>query len=116
MKKNRIHSAFIAASLVLLVSCTNQPMVNQKTAKFKVYGNCGMCEKTIEGSLKIDGIAKGDWDKKTKEIVVDFDSTLFSVNDIKERIAAVGYDTDSHRSTEETYKKLHSCCQYKRPE
>ena len=115
MKTSKIKSAFITASLIL-ISCTNQPLANKKTATFKVYGNCGMCEKTIEGSLDVDGISKGDWDKNTKVIEVDFDSTLFSLDDIKERIAAVGYDMDSHRSTEETYNALHGCCQYKRPE
>lgn len=117
MKTLKIKSTLIAASLgLLLAGCSNQPQANQKTASFKVYGNCGMCEKTIEGSLETEGIFKGDWDKNSKNITVEFDSTLTNLNKIKERIAAVGYDTDSHRATEETYNALHSCCQYDRPD
>ena len=43
---------------------------DHKTETFKVYGNCGMCEKTIEGSLKnVKGIDKADWNKETKMMV-----------------------------------------------
>ena len=35
-----------------------------KTEKFKVYGNCGMCEKRIEkAASSVDGVSKADWDK-----------------------------------------------------
>ena len=34
---------------VLLMSCSSESENTAKeTAKFKVYGNCGMCKKTIE--------------------------------------------------------------------
>ena len=36
-----------------------------KTEKFKVYGNCGMCEKTIEKAAKsVDGVSTADWNKE----------------------------------------------------
>ncbi|MCC7464848.1 MAG: copper chaperone, partial [Saprospiraceae bacterium] len=33
------------------------PASGDMTAKFKVYGNCGMCEKRIEKAAKIEGVS-----------------------------------------------------------
>ena len=35
----------------------NAQSKNKQTETFKVWGNCGMCEKTIEKSLKVKGIS-----------------------------------------------------------
>ena len=68
---------------------------DHKTETFKVYGNCGMCEKTIEGSLKnVKGIDKADWNKETKMMEVTFDPEVITLTEIKQKIADVGYDTD----------------------
>jgi mercuric ion binding protein len=101
---------------IVAIACSSVSSKNQKMANFKVYGNCGMCKKTIEKALKIDAISKIDWDKNTKMMEVKFDSTLISENEIKRRIAGVGYDTEEERATEDVYNSLHECCQYKRPE
>lgn len=106
----------VFAVSLLLASCSNQQYENQKTVSFKVYGNCSMCEKTIEKSLDTDEVSKGDWDKNTKMMVVSFDSTKISENEIKQRIASVGYDTEEERATEAVYNGRPTCCQYKRPE
>tara|TARA_R110001592_G_scaffold234170_1_gene491804 strand:- start:4538 stop:4954 length:417 start_codon:yes stop_codon:yes gene_type:complete len=88
-----------------------------KTETFKVYGNCGMCEKTIEGSLKkVKGVEKADWDKETKMMEVTFNEKEISLDQIKMKIASVGYDTEEHRATKKAYSKLPGCCQYDRPE
>ncbi|MFT6715385.1 MAG: mercuric ion binding protein [Saprospiraceae bacterium] len=110
MKKIFLPLAFVA----LLTSCGNP---NEVTENFQVYGNCMMCEETIEGSLKeVDGIILGDWDKKTKQIAVTFDSTRISLNNIKSKIAEVGYDTENFRAEDDVYDGLHKCCKYQRPE
>mgnify|MGYP000229943975 CR=1 FL=1 len=62
---------------------------NHKTETFKVYGNCGMCEKTIEASLKnVKGIEKADWNKETKMMEVTFDSEVISLKEIKQKIVS----------------------------
>ena len=105
--------------LLILTSCgedTQNSDSELSQAKFKVYGNCEMCEKTIEGSLNgHDGIGKADWDKETKMISVTYDPSLINEDKIKEQIAGVGYDTDSHRAKDEVYNSLPGCCQYDRP-
>ncbi len=88
----------------------------KKTETFKVYGNCDMCQETIEGALKKkDGILSKSWDSKTKMIVVAYDSSKITLADIKQKIANVGYDMDDLKAKDETYNNLHKCCQYERP-
>jgi len=90
---------------------------DMKTASFMVYGNCGMCEKRIEGALKeVEGIKKADWNKDSKMIEVTFDEHLISLVEIKTKIANAGYDTDEIKASEESYNALPGCCQYERPE
>ena len=83
---------------------------------FKVYGICGMCETTIEKTLNdVDGIAWADWELETLELTVKYDESIISLEQIKQRLADVGYDSDSHRATEDAYNNLHACCKYERP-
>lgn len=88
---------------------------DHKTETFKVYGNCGMCEKTIEGSLKnVKGIDKVDWNRETKMMEVTFDPEVITLTQIKQKIADVGYDTDEIRANDKVYNALPGCCQYHR--
>ena len=87
------------------------------TETFKVYRNCGMCKRTIEGSLtKESSITDAIWDIDSGEMMVTFDALNISLDAIKQKIADVGYDTDSHRAKLDVYRELPGCCQYKRPE
>ena len=86
-----------------------------KTEEFKVFGNCGMCEKTIEKAAKaVDGVKKADWDKETKMITITFNTEKTDLTAIKQAIADVGYDTNEIKAKDEVYNKLHSCCKYDR--
>jgi mercuric ion binding protein len=85
-----------------------------QTEKFKVWGNCGMCKKTIEKSLRIEGVKKASWDVKSKEITVSFDAKKTDLKKIQQAICAAGYDNDGCKGNDEAYNKLHSCCKYER--
>jgi len=86
-----------------------------KTEKFKVYGNCGMCQNRIEKAAKsIDGVQSADWNKETKMMKVTFDDSKTDVHKVEMAIAKVGHDTDMHKATDEAYNKLPSCCKYDR--
>ena len=86
-----------------------------KTEKFKVYGNCGMCETRIEKAVKaIDGVSAADWDKKTKMIDVTFDGEKTNLDKIHQAIADVGHDTDLKKADDKTYADLPGCCLYDR--
>ena len=86
------------------------------TTQFKVYGVCGMCKRTIENTLsKVAAVKYADWNLGNKMLTVSYDDTAISVDDIKAKIAEAGYDSDTHRATDEAYNNLHTCCKYERP-
>ena len=104
---------FSFASNTIQVEATHK---KQTTKTFKVYGNCGMCEKKIEGALKgVKGIDKADWKKESKMIEVVYHTHDITLEEIKKKIAAVGYDMDDLKASDESYKGLPACCQYERP-
>jgi copper chaperone CopZ len=84
------------------------------TSKFKVYGNCGMCEKRIEKAAKIKGVTFADWDVDSKMLTIHFDEKKVTPGKVQQAVAAVGHDTDKVRASDKAYAKLHSCCQYER--
>lgn len=88
-----------------------------KTEKFKVYGNCGMCEDRIEKAANsVDGVTSADWDKETKMIEVKLNESKTDVHKVHMAIAKVGHDTEMHKAKDEVYNKLPGCCKYDRPE
>jgi periplasmic mercuric ion binding protein len=102
-------------AVICMMSCnSNTITANLKTDTFKVWGNCGMCKKTIEKSLKTDGVATSNWDKDSKIMVVSYDSTMISLQQIQQNIAAAGYDNEGAKGEDAAYANLHSCCQYER--
>lgn len=99
-------------------SSASAKVVSDKAASttFKVYGVCGMCKRTIEGALAdVEGVASANWDLSSKMLTVDYDEKAIKLEDIKAKVAEAGYDSDTHRATEEAYNALHACCQYERP-
>jgi copper chaperone CopZ len=83
--------------------------------KFKVAGNCGMCETRIEKAAKgVEGVNAADWDKETKMIEVTFNPEVTGKDQIQLAIAEVGHDTPLHRAGDEVYEKLPGCCKYER--
>ncbi len=87
---------------------------NPKTESYKVYGNCGMCKKTIESTVKQNKDALGIWNSKSQMLIITYDSTKTSADEILKRIANVGYDNDKYLSSNEVYNNLDACCQYNR--
>lgn len=89
----------------------------EKTEKFKVYGNCGMCETRIEKAANsVDGVSAADWNKESKMIEVKFDDSKTDVRKVHMEIAKVGHDTEMHKAKNEVYEKLPACCKYDRTE
>lgn len=101
-------------SVVVLTFLGSAVFAQTKTDKIKVLGNCGMCKKKIESALKVPGISAADWNKTTKVLTVSYDSTKISNQQVQQKVAAVGYDTEKVKATKEAYEKLPECCQYDR--
>ncbi|GAB7086114.1 heavy-metal-associated domain-containing protein [Marinifilum fragile] len=105
----------LLVGIVAMLSLSYSAHAENKQVTFKVFGNCGMCEKTIETAAKsVEGVTMADWDKKTKMIKVSFDTEKTSLDAIHKAIAKVGYDTEKVKAKDEVYNKLHSCCKYER--
>jgi cation transport ATPase len=104
-------SAVLAVALSIGLNAQNK--VITKTETIKVSGNCGMCESTIEKAAKINGVAKADWNKKTKVLTLVYNPAKVKSDDVQKKIAAVGYDTPKYKAPDKVYNALHSCCKYR---
>ena len=90
-------------------------MGDQNSFSFKVYGNCGMCQKTIEKAAKsVDGVLSAKWNKETKIIEVQTSNKKLNTKEISKAISASGYDTEFTTAKDEVYDKLPKCCKYER--
>lgn len=109
-------TAAVCAATLFLSNCSAQQISNAKTVSVKVFGNCGMCEKTIETAALVKGVAMANWDSDSKMAQLVFDSTQTTADAILQRIANAGYDSENFHASDEAYNNLHGCCQYDRPE
>lgn len=106
-------------SLLLLLAFSAAAVTAQtvKEEKFKVAGNCSMCETRIENAAKsVDGVSSADWDQETKMIEVSFDPEKTDIHQVHMAIAKAGHDTEMHRASDEAYDQLPGCCKYERLE
>lgn len=95
----------------LLMSCSEKG----ESTSFKVWGNCGMCKKTIESCLQdMDGVISADWNTESKMMELQYDPEKVKVEDVQKAICSVGYDTEVCRGDDAAYDGLHSCCKYDR--
>ncbi|MFE3866823.1 DUF3347 domain-containing protein [Flavobacterium sp. LS2P90] len=109
-----IKKILMAITLLLSMTIANAQIKNAKTETVKIYGNCGMCETTIEKAGNLKKVAQVDWDKDTKMATLTYDSAQTNQDEILKRIALAGYDSDKFLAPDTTYDALHGCCQYER--
>lgn len=110
---NKLVKIWIAVLTLSITACTAQ-IKNEKTNQVKIYGNCGMCESTIEKSGNVKKIAAVDWDKDSKMATITYDSTKTNQSQILKRIALAGYDSNEFLAPDNVYASLPECCQYER--
>jgi mercuric ion binding protein len=104
----------VIISLVFL-SVSTISAQNEKSEKFKVAGNCGMCENRIEKAANsVEGVTYAEWDKETNILEVKFSSDQTDLHKIHMAIAKVGHDTEMHKASDDVYEKLPGCCKYER--
>jgi copper chaperone CopZ len=104
-------------SIVMLLGLSSLTLFAgpDKTEKFKVTGNCGMCEARIEkAATSLDGVSEATWDKETKMLEVSLYAEKTNRKKIHKAIADVGHDTKMVKAVDETYDKLPACCKYDR--
>src|SRR5690606_2324498 len=100
--------------IILSFGVSNAQIKNAKTESVKIYGNCGMCETTIEKAGNIKKAAEVDWNKDTKMATITYDAKKTNQDEILKRIALSGYDSDKFLAPDDVYAKLPECCLYER--
>ena len=105
----------LAATVIFTQIACAQFINNAQTETVKIYGNCGMCEKTIETAAFQKGTVKADWNKDSKMATLTFDGNKTTADEVLRRIAAAGYDSDKYAAPDAVYASLPACCQYERP-
>lgn len=104
---------FIMTGMLVLIAAVSFAQ-SDKTDTIKVYGNCGMCKKRIEKTVKVEGVTNAVWNPETKLLIVSYDPAKISNDDIQKKIAAVGHDTEKYSADNKVYSKLPGCCLYER--
>lgn len=85
------------------------------TGRFHVSGNCEMCKERIEhAALQLPSAIHANWDVKSNQLLVEFDSARVSQAAIQQKIAEAGHDNELFKASEEIYKSLPACCHYHR--
>ena len=112
--KYSISNVMVAATMLLTFTISSAQIKNSVTKNVKIYGNCGMCEKTIEKAGNLKNVAAVDWNKDTKMASITYNSKKTNQDEILKRIALAGYDSDSFLAPDKVYNELHGCCQYDR--
>ncbi len=89
--------------------------VRTEQSKFRVSGNCEMCQERIETTAKsVAGVVSAVWDIPTNQLTVQFDPNKTNADAIQKAIAKVGHDTEKYKAKDEDYNKLPECCLYRK--
>ncbi len=114
MNKTPKLTLLIAALSTIFSTGFSQKIKNEAKATLKVSGNCGMCEKTIEGAANKKGVVIAQWDENTKLLTVNYNSKKTTTDEILKRVAYAGYDNEKFLAPDKAYAKLPGCCKYER--
>ncbi|OYU80421.1 MAG: metal transporter [Flavobacterium sp. BFFFF1] len=88
-----------------------------KNAKYtiEVNGNCEQCKKRIEkAAFGVAGVKSAVWNVESHKLSLILNEEKTSIAAVETAVAKVGHDTETQKSTDEAYEKLHSCCKYDR--
>ena len=114
MKTNKLIIA-LSFAFFLLAPLSGAAKGDKVKEKFKVWGNCGMCNKVItKAAMSVEGVISAKWSSETQKMSVKFYSDQTNLDEIQKKIASVGYDTETYKADDEVYEKLHYCCKYDR--
>ena len=108
--------AFATFQPVQAQSDKYQRQIGVKTETIKVSGACGMDKQRIESTaLKVEGVKAASWNVNTQVLTITY--SIFSKNasdDVQQKIADTGNDTEKYLATEAEYNALPICCHYRK--
>ena len=106
-----LYKGFLIFTIIFAQNLSAQTITKET---FKVKGDCGMCKDRIETTAKETGATYANWTKETQELIIEFDSSKISTDEILRKIAAVGHDNERFTAPNDVYEKLAACCHYER--
>jgi len=90
----------------------SQKAKKPNTMIIQTSAECGDCKERIEGKLNYTkGIKFAELNLESKKVTVKFLTSKITAIEIKQIIAAIGYDADEVKAPKEAVEKLPLCCQ-----
>jgi periplasmic mercuric ion binding protein len=106
-------------SLLLIVVLFAANFVSAQEAKKKktetivilTSSECGSCKERIENMLNYTkGIIFADLEVKSKKVTIKYKPAVITSQQIKQKIAELGYDADEVKAVKAGVEKLPACC------
>ncbi|MGK7392255.1 MAG: heavy-metal-associated domain-containing protein [Candidatus Cyclobacteriaceae bacterium M2_1C_046] len=97
--------------IILLVAISTAAFGQDKELNIKTSAVCEMCKVTLEKEMIFEkGVKKSNLDVESKILYVVYNPKKTDPETIRKRIALIGYDADSVKTTPEAIMKLDPCC------
>lgn len=112
MKSFKTYFSLFAFTLLFSVA-VNAQNSDPITLKFEVSGICEMCKERIEKALDTKGIRYANWTIETSELEVVYKPNKITEEEIHQRIADAGHDTEKVKASDKAYDSIHHCCKYR---
>lgn len=106
---------FIFCLSIFTVSCTQLDEVvtkkNTKITHIQTYSKCKACKLYLESSLPgKKGIEFAELDLKKETLMIKYNQTEVSINDIKKYISGKGFWADEMKPDTTLERQLPTCC------
>jgi mercuric ion binding protein len=103
---------FLSLFIFIGTIAFSQKAEKSKTIIIQTSSECGDCKERIEGKLNYTaGIKFAELDLESKKVTVKFSTSKITGEEIKQLIAAIGYDADEVKAPKEAVQRLPLCCQ-----
>ena len=110
--KIKLKLSTIFFSVVLFFCTAHLSAQKSQTVTFQTSAQCGMCKERIEKEMNFaPGVQYAELNMDDMSLTIKFKSKKTTADDLRKRVAAIGYTADGVKPKEEDVKKLPLCCQ-----
>ena len=110
--KIRLKLSTILFPVVLFICSGYLTAQKSQTVTFQTSAQCGMCKERIEKEMNFTpGVQYAELNMEDMSLTIKFKSKKTTADDLRKRVAAIGYTADGVKPKEEDVKKLPLCCQ-----
>ena len=110
--KIRLKLSTLFFPVVIFISSGYLTAQKSQTVTFQTSAQCGMCKERIEKEMNfVSGVQFAELNMEDMSLTIKFKSKKTTADDLRKRVAAIGYTADDVLPKEEDVKKLPLCCQ-----